>query len=86
MLPINEESFTLREECADWKCMMCLRPRPHALLKPSVHAPGCRGLSHLLDDVTWQEGLFEPSCLKTQAVQPWLLTKARCCREGWVLS
>lgn len=66
--------------------MMCLRPRPHALLKPSVHAPGCCGLSHLLDDVTWQEGLFEPSCLKTQAVQHWLLTKARCCREGWVLS
>lgn len=54
--------------------MMCLSPRPRVLLKPSVHALGCHGLSHLLGDVSWQEGLCEPSCLKTQAVQHWLLT------------
>lgn len=71
MLPIKEESFTLREECADLKhfvCMMCLSPRPTALLKPSIHAAGYHGLSHLLGEVTWQEGPCEPSCPKIQAV------------------
>lgn len=71
MLPLKEESFTRREECADLEHfvrMMCLSPRPTALLKPSIHAAGCHGLSHLLGEVTWQEGRCEPSCPKIQAV------------------
>lgn len=49
----------LREECADLKyfvCMMCLSPRPTALLKYSIREAGCHGLSHFLGEVTWQEG------------------------------
>lgn len=75
-----------REECADlmyFVCMMCLSPT--ALLKPSIHAAGCCGLSHLLGEVTWQDGPCEPSCPKIQAVQHWLLTKAMCCHKGCLL-
>jgi len=70
MLPIKDESFMFREEHADLKyfvCMMCLSPRPTALLKPSIHAAGCHGLSHLLGEVTWQDDSRETSCPKIQA-------------------
>lgn len=66
----EEESFTLREECADFKyfvSVMCLNPRPSALLKPFIRA-GCHGVSHLLGAVTWQDGPWEPSCPKIQAM------------------
>lgn len=63
---------------------MCLSPRPSALLKPSIRA-NCHGVSHLLGAVTWQDGPWEPSCPKIQAVQHWLLTKARCYHKGCLL-
>lgn len=63
--------------------MMCLSPRPTALVKPSVYVACCHGLSYVLG----QPGkkVFGSLPALTSGMQHQLSAKARCCHEGCLL-